>query len=69
MHVQPEEGTLLLWSNCLDDGRSDPLAMHQSVPLQHGEKWILNRFLTASNIPLSECGALEPRISSVEYAL
>jgi len=40
--VHPGKGSAVLFYNILPDGNPDDLALHESIPVEEGEKWLAN---------------------------
>jgi prolyl 4-hydroxylase len=45
LRVQPQAGSMLVFSNTLPDGRSDANARHAGLPVTRGVKWIATRWI------------------------
>eukprot|EP01041_Mallomonas_annulata_P007474 gene7474-15296_t len=43
--VHPGKGSAVLFYNLLEDGNSDDLSLHESIPVNEGEKWLANYWI------------------------
>jgi len=51
LRIAPRQGRLLVWRTRGEDGRDDPASLHESLPVERGEKATLTCFLYAPARP------------------
>jgi prolyl 4-hydroxylase len=53
--VQPKKGSAVLFYNLLEDGNGDDLALHASLPVLEGEKWLANFWVWDPKLNTEPC--------------
>jgi prolyl 4-hydroxylase len=60
LKIRPKEGTAIVWHNLDDSGSVDKSTYHEAMPVQAGEKWIMNTWLRERRFEFPETSEPKP---------